>query len=126
MDKATVSILANELHQAEKNRKVIWFLSAQYPDLTVSDAYAIQKAWMESKLAEGRKVIGHKIGLTLEQCSRCRTSMSRTTVSCSTICFTTMERRSQLADSSRRCLRTSSLLFWLSLSRGLTAPSSRF
>ena len=64
MDNATISRLAKELHEAEKSRKVIRFLSAQFPDMTVADAYAIQKAWVGIKLAEGRKIIGHKIGLT--------------------------------------------------------------
>jgi 2-oxo-hept-3-ene-1,7-dioate hydratase len=64
MDNATVTRLATELHEAEKNRKVIRFLSAQYPEITVADGYAIQKAWIEITLGEGRKVIGHKIGLT--------------------------------------------------------------
>ncbi len=64
MDTATISRIATELHEAEKNRKVIRFLSAQFPDMTIADAYAIQKAWVDIKLKEGRKIIGHKIGLT--------------------------------------------------------------
>ena len=58
MDNATIARLAKELHEAEKSRKVIRFLSAQFPDMTVADAYAIQKAWVDIKLAEGRKIIG--------------------------------------------------------------------
>lgn len=64
MDNATIAQLAKELHQAEQTRKVIRFLSAQYPDMSIADAYAIQKAWVEIKLSEGRRIIGHKIGLT--------------------------------------------------------------
>jgi len=64
MDDAAVARLARELHDAEKNRSVIRLLSARFPDMTVADAYAIQKAWVDIKLAEGRKIIGHKIGLT--------------------------------------------------------------
>ena len=64
MDATTVARLAKDLHEAEKTRKVIRFLSAQYPDMTHADAYAIQKAWIDIKLSEGRKIIGHKIGLT--------------------------------------------------------------
>ncbi|HUA33820.1 MAG TPA: 2-oxo-hepta-3-ene-1,7-dioic acid hydratase [Candidatus Binataceae bacterium] len=64
MELATIARIAGELHEAEKNRKVIRFLSAQFPDMTVADAYAIQKAWVDIKLGEGRKIIGHKIGLT--------------------------------------------------------------
>ena len=39
-------------------------LSLDHPAITIDDAYAIQKAWIEIKLAEGRTVKGHKIGLT--------------------------------------------------------------
>ncbi|GLR86739.1 2-oxo-hept-4-ene-1,7-dioate hydratase [Bradyrhizobium iriomotense] len=55
---------AKRLHQAEKTRTQIRQLSQDYPAITIADAYAIQKAWIEIKLAEGRIVKGHKIGLT--------------------------------------------------------------
>jgi 2-oxo-hept-3-ene-1,7-dioate hydratase len=55
---------AEKLHQAEKTRRQIRQLSLQHPGITIADAYAIQKAWIEIKLAEGRIVRGHKIGLT--------------------------------------------------------------
>src|SRR5215472_12481736 len=64
MDATAIARMARELHEAEKNRKAIRFPSAQYPDITNADGYAVQKAWVEIKLAEGRKIIGHKIGLT--------------------------------------------------------------
>jgi 2-oxo-hept-3-ene-1,7-dioate hydratase len=64
MDSSTITRLANQLHEAEKNRKVIRFLSAQYPEMTIADSYAIQRAWIDIKLKEGRRIIGHKIGLT--------------------------------------------------------------
>jgi 2-oxo-hept-3-ene-1,7-dioate hydratase len=32
--------------------------------MTIEDGYAISRAWMKTKLAEGRTVRGHKIGLT--------------------------------------------------------------
>ena len=34
------------------------------PEMTIEDGYAIQRAWVQLKLAEGRVVKGHKIGLT--------------------------------------------------------------
>ncbi|MGY8679728.1 2-oxo-hepta-3-ene-1,7-dioic acid hydratase [Bradyrhizobium sp. UFLA05-153] len=55
---------ARRLHQAEKTRTQIRQLSQDYPAITIADAYAIQKAWVDIKLAEGRIVKGHKIGLT--------------------------------------------------------------
>jgi 2-oxo-hept-3-ene-1,7-dioate hydratase len=64
MDVSAIPRLAPELHKAEKTRKVIRFPSAQYPEITNADGYAVQKAWIDIKLAEGRKIIGHKIGLT--------------------------------------------------------------
>ena len=55
---------ARRLHHAEKTKKQIRQLSLEYPEITVEDAYAIQKAWIAIKLGEGRLVKGHKIGLT--------------------------------------------------------------
>ena len=59
-----LSAIAAQLDEAERNRKQIPQLSAAYPELTIKDAYAIQNAWLDLKLAAGRKVRGHKIGLT--------------------------------------------------------------
>ena len=55
---------AERLHQAEKARRQIRQISLDHPDITIAEAYAIQKAWIDIKLAEGRVVKGHKIGLT--------------------------------------------------------------
>ena len=38
--------------------------SKRFPGMTVEDAYAVQRAWVAKKIADGRKPIGHKIGLT--------------------------------------------------------------
>jgi len=32
--------------------------------MTIDDAYAVQRAWVALKVASGRKILGHKIGLT--------------------------------------------------------------
>jgi 2-oxo-hept-3-ene-1,7-dioate hydratase len=55
---------AERLDRAEKTRTQIRQLSLEYPGITIEDAYAIQQAWIEIKLAAGRIVKGHKIGLT--------------------------------------------------------------
>src|SRR5258708_33337713 len=59
-----IRLAAERLHQAEKSRQQIRQLSLDHPGISIEDAYAIQKAWIEIKLGEGRVVRGHKIGLT--------------------------------------------------------------
>jgi 2-oxo-hept-3-ene-1,7-dioate hydratase len=59
-----IRMAAEQLHQAEKTRVQIRQISLDHPAITMDDAYAIQKAWVEIKLDEGRVVRGHKIGLT--------------------------------------------------------------
>ena len=55
---------AERLDRAEKTRTQVRQLSQEFPAITIDDAYAIQKAWMEIKVSGGRVVKGHKIGLT--------------------------------------------------------------
>lgn len=55
---------AARLDRAEKTRTQIRQLSLDLPEMTIEEAYAIQRAWVEHKVAEGRTVRGHKIGLT--------------------------------------------------------------
>src|SRR5271169_6301693 len=55
---------AERRDRAEKTCTQIRQLSLEFPEITIDDAYAIQKAWIEIKLAAGRIVKGHKIGLT--------------------------------------------------------------
>src|SRR3954454_975167 len=64
LTKDEVRLAAERLHRAEKTRQQIRQLSLDHPAITIEDAYAIQKAWIEMKVAEGRVVKGHKIGLT--------------------------------------------------------------
>lgn len=59
-----VQAAATALDQAERTRIQIRQLTQQYPGITLDDAYAIQRSWITQKLAAGRRVIGHKIGLT--------------------------------------------------------------
>jgi 2-oxo-hept-3-ene-1,7-dioate hydratase len=55
---------AADLLQAEASGQQIGLLSLRHPDMSMDDAYAVQNAIFEQKLAQGRKVIGWKIGLT--------------------------------------------------------------
>jgi len=52
------------LHQAERLRQQIPAHTLSHPEMGMEDAYAIQKAWVDRKLTEGRRVVGYKIGLT--------------------------------------------------------------
>lgn len=55
---------ANSLYLAEQSRIQRPLLSAEFPEATMDDSYAIQRALVDRKLAAGRRVIGWKIGLT--------------------------------------------------------------
>src|SRR3546814_14297431 len=63
-DAATTQALAARLHQAEGSRTQIRQISLDHPEITIDDAYAIQRQWLDLKIAEGRSIKGHKIGLT--------------------------------------------------------------
>lgn len=64
LDAATHAALARELHDAERSAVQVGQFSRRHPGMTIEDSYAIQRAWMDIKRAEGHRVIGHKIGLT--------------------------------------------------------------
>jgi 2-oxo-hept-3-ene-1,7-dioate hydratase len=56
--------LAQELHESERTRAQVEHFSKRFPGMTVEDGYAVSRAWVAMKIAEGRQVRGHKIGLT--------------------------------------------------------------
>lgn len=55
---------AAALDHAEQTRTQTRPLTLQLQDMDMDDAYAIQKAWIDMKLARGATVSGYKIGLT--------------------------------------------------------------
>lgn len=55
---------AQFLHEAEVENRDVVRITEEYPDLTVEDAYKIQKELVAIKLREGRRIIGPKMGLT--------------------------------------------------------------
>ncbi len=59
-----ITQLAAELNHSEKSRVQVEHFSKRYPGMTVEDGYAISRAWVQMKIAEGRVARGHKIGLT--------------------------------------------------------------
>lgn len=63
-DDALVQQLAVELQLAQQTRTQVEHFSKRYPGMTIEDGYRIGRAWVELEKAAGKKVIGHKIGLT--------------------------------------------------------------
>lgn len=61
---------AHALRTAELTRTSIPPLTETYPEMTVHDAYAIQVALAQKHFADGRNLIGHKIGLTSKAMQR--------------------------------------------------------
>lgn len=59
-----IADMAARLDAAEKSGVQIGQFSREQPDMTIDDGYLIQRAWVANKIASGRKLIGHKIGLT--------------------------------------------------------------
>lgn len=52
------------LDEAERTAEQIRQTTSRYPDMTMDDAYRVQAAWLQRKLARGEELVGHKIGLT--------------------------------------------------------------
>ena len=59
-----VDAIAGRLDEAERTRTPIRQLSLDHPEMSVDDAYAVQRAWVDRKLAAGQRLIGYKVGLT--------------------------------------------------------------
>jgi 2-keto-4-pentenoate hydratase len=66
LNESELSRIARELSAAERDRQPIAPLSETYPDITVEAAYQIQLINIEARRAQGRHLIGKKIGLTSE------------------------------------------------------------
>ena len=64
LSESTLRELAMRLDDAERTRTQLPHFSKEFPGMTMADGYAIQRAWVAAKLARGRTLRGHKIGLT--------------------------------------------------------------
>lgn len=64
LDHDRITAIADELFGAHEARSIIPRLTARYPDMAVEDSYAVQAEWAKRRVAAGRRVVGHKIGLT--------------------------------------------------------------
>lgn len=61
---AEIRAEAELLDTAERDRRQVRQTTSVYPHMTVDEAYRVQAAWLEIRLARGEQVVGHKIGLT--------------------------------------------------------------
>ncbi|QCB47411.1 2-oxo-hept-4-ene-1,7-dioate hydratase [Hydrogenophaga sp. PAMC20947] len=59
-----IAELAAELQQSQRSRTPVEHFSKRHPGMSIEDGYRIGRAWVELEKSAGRKVIGHKIGLT--------------------------------------------------------------
>ena len=64
LNQDTINTLALELQQARKTRTAVRHFSQRFPEMTIDDGYAVQRAWVALELAAGRSIKGRKIGLT--------------------------------------------------------------
>ncbi len=64
MTPADIARAAADLLEAERTGEQIGLLSRQYPGMSMHDAYAVQSALVARKIADGRRRVGWKIGLT--------------------------------------------------------------
>lgn len=64
LDDDVVTAEAALLDEAERTATQIRQTTTVHPDMTMADAYRIQGAWLDRKLARGEQLVGHKIGLT--------------------------------------------------------------
>lgn len=64
LDPKTIDGLALRLQDAGRSKTLIPMFTLEFPELSIEDAYAIQRAWTRMQLENGRVIKGHKIGLT--------------------------------------------------------------
>jgi 2-oxo-hept-3-ene-1,7-dioate hydratase len=64
LSQAIIADMAARLDLAERSREQIGHFSLEQPGMTIEDGYNVQRAWVARKLGAGRRLIGHKIGLT--------------------------------------------------------------
>src|SRR2546421_358172 len=62
-DSEMIQSVAKELRTAEEQRRPVAPVAGRFGDLTVADAYAVQQANIDLRLAAADRILGRKIGL---------------------------------------------------------------
>ncbi len=55
---------ATDILRAARDRRAMPQPSRTFPGMTIEDAYRVQDLWTAARVAQGTRVVGHKIGLT--------------------------------------------------------------
>lgn len=64
MESSEINFLAQVVDEAALKARPIPMLTAEFPQLSLEDAYRIQRASMKRRFARGEKLVGLKMGLT--------------------------------------------------------------
>jgi 2-oxo-hept-3-ene-1,7-dioate hydratase len=64
LSEADRQTVADTILNAEDTREVCPQPSKTWPDMTLEDAYDVQRRWAEARIARGARIVGRKIGLT--------------------------------------------------------------
>ncbi|MFV0318092.1 MAG: 2-oxo-hepta-3-ene-1,7-dioic acid hydratase [Microthrixaceae bacterium] len=64
LDSALTGDLAEELYRARAEVRTVTQLSRRYPAMDIDDAYSVQRSLVSLMVADGRQVVGRKVGLT--------------------------------------------------------------
>ena len=64
LDAQTIETIADELVEAGRPRTPVPLLHTRYEGMDIEDSYAVQKLWASRLEAQGKRVVGCKIGLT--------------------------------------------------------------
>ena len=64
MQQPLIETLGDELYDALRAGKVLEPLSSRHPEITIEDAYAVQRRMIARRLQAGESVVGKKIGVT--------------------------------------------------------------
>jgi 2-oxo-hept-3-ene-1,7-dioate hydratase len=64
LDHSQILSIADELAAAERDHTMVPLLTARWPQMSVEDSYAVQSEWRRRGIAQGRRLVGRKIGLT--------------------------------------------------------------
>ena len=60
-----IESLARQLYDARRARTQLRHFSRAYPQMTIDDGYAIQRAWVRLEQADGRAIKGREIDIYL-------------------------------------------------------------